>query len=156
MHELAVGVEADYVLVGENGEPIDLEALEAQAKPPEEWTLEEIQAAAEARWGGPLPAPDPAWVWQLVETFSQAVPEQAQETRRVANFVLSRHPETAHINFRLQPKIVSAPRRQRQREHRPRRVRAASSPRRARAPGRSADDDPSPPEPIAAQTGSAR
>ena len=39
--------------MGEPLEPEEVEALLAQeAKPPEEWTLEEIEAAAERRWEG--------------------------------------------------------------------------------------------------------
>jgi hypothetical protein len=143
MHQV-VPAEGEFALVGEDGKLFtraDFEALEAQAEPPEEWTLEEIHQAYEPEGG--WPEPDPAWVEQAAQTFSRAYPAQAREFRRVADFVLRR------------PALVIwvAPRRQ-QREYRPRRRRVASSPRRARAPGRSADDpsEPSDEPPLIAFT----
>jgi hypothetical protein len=44
----------------ETGEPVDLEALEAQAKPPEEWTNEESHAYGEQQLGWTTPNPNPS------------------------------------------------------------------------------------------------
>jgi len=133
-------VDENWVVVDENGEPVDLEALAARATPPEEWTLEQFQVYGEQRLGWDPRKLNPAWVELLTDMQSRAFPEQASEFRREADFALARR--AAALRLHRAPIGI----RPRQREHHPRRRRVASSPRRARAPGRSGDDEPEPPD----------
>jgi hypothetical protein len=130
---------SEYMLVdARTGEPIDIEALEAQAKPAEEWTLEEVWDTFAEQLGWTTTVPDPVWVEQVVQTMTRAHPAQAGEYRRVANFVLSRHP----LSIKLAP--CRWTQRGTSRERRPSRRRSRGNPRRARAPGPLGDDEPPP------------
>ena len=81
---------ADDVLVGEDGQPIDLEVLKATAKPPEEWTAEEVMATYGEELGWNRKPPNPAWVAELTRVVSRVDPVRARELRRLTTFLLGR------------------------------------------------------------------
>jgi hypothetical protein len=125
----------EWVLVhAETGEPIDLAALEAQAKPVADWTLEETQAWGERGLGWGTKPVDPAWAEQVAEAMTRAHPDQAQEFRRIVDFVLHRG-----AMLRRAAPVTWVTTRPRPRDHAPRPRRVASSPRRARAPNASGE-----------------
>jgi hypothetical protein len=78
----------------ETGKPVDLEAVLAQPKRPEDVTLEEAHASAEARNGGPLPPPNPASVAALADAMSQAGPSWARQAEEAKAFLQKRYPDT--------------------------------------------------------------
>jgi hypothetical protein len=78
--------------VDENGNKVDFEALQAQAKPAEEWTLEEIFKAYEPPGG--WPEPNPVWVEQITEAMSGISPSRAQQVEEVKAFLREKHPGT--------------------------------------------------------------
>jgi hypothetical protein len=73
----------------ETGEPVDLEALEARAKPPEQWTLEESHAYGEQQLGWTTPNPES--VRQLT-LATRRFPALAQQLEEVKAFVKTKHP----------------------------------------------------------------
>jgi len=122
--------------VDENGNKVDLEAVLAPAKRPENVTLEEAHASAEARNGGPLPPPNPAWAARLKETWSQASPSWAQKAEEAEAFLQKRYPDTfapkqdATIwkpSLDLRQRAVESAGRQHPRERRERRSVGASA-----------------------------
>jgi hypothetical protein len=78
----------------ETGDLVDLEAVLAQPKRPEDVTLEEAHASAEARNGGPLPPPNPASVAALADAMSQAGPSWGRQAEEAKAFLQKRYPDT--------------------------------------------------------------
>jgi len=128
------GAEPDYGLAGEDGQPIDLEALQAQAKPAREWTREQVVSYGEKHLGWDAIKLDHAWVRQVTEMHLRAYPTQAREIRRDAAFMVS------HQARRRRLQTICAAPRQRPRERRPRSLARSTSSGRDPPPG--GDDDP--------------
>jgi hypothetical protein len=90
----------------EGGNPVDLEALLAEhpeAKPPAEWTDDEVMAWGEQRFAWNTAPLDHAWVSQVTEAMVAAWPEGADEIKQTTAFVVEHHARSQL------PKVWAAP-----------------------------------------------